>query len=233
MRIEKYYNISKEEVDLKKQNIFIPICLGNKFFSEKGVLSLNVRDYLNWALTNTRDKVLFLIVDKIQDTNFFVRNSNKSEKASLVRVLEEGKKLQSAVRQLLMGLPEEQQERTDVIRWEDYQNSDPLWGHITHLVYKEFKNNEDFNNTVLNCVKTSVTDRPFSDKDYIRLCDYVLDEFCLAYSGVSCGGEHFGLYVYPVTDSVLELIEGIKNGAIFPKLHDKLPKIKTGVLLLN
>lgn len=233
MQIKQYLNINKEEVDFKKRNIFIPICLGNKFFSEKGVLSQNVRDYLDWSLSNTKEKVLFVVVDRIQDTNFYVRNNNKTEKASVVRVLEEGDILKTALAELIKALPEEQQRIVEVVKWEDYQNSDPLWAHITHEVYKEFKNNSEFRNMVLTCVKTSVVDRKFSEEDYLRLCDYVLDEFCLAYSGIKYGNTHFDLYVYPVTDSVLDFIEAIKRGDIFKKLQEKLPKQKTGVIILN
>ena len=95
------------------------------------------------------------------------------------------------------------------------------------------KNNQSFRDVVLNCVKTSVIDRQFSEENYLRLCDYVLDEFCLAYSGAMYKGNHFGLYVYPVTDSVLDFIESIKRGDIFQKVREKLPEIKTGVVLMN
>jgi tRNA-dependent cyclodipeptide synthase len=233
MQIRDYLNINKEDIDQKKTNIFIPICLGNKFFSVDGVLTQNIKDYLDWALENTRDKVLFIVVDRIQDTNFFVRNNSKTEKASIVRVLKEGDILKAAVSDLIESLPDDKKDRVEVIRWEDYQNSDPLWAHITHTVYKEFKNNNDFRDAVLGCVKTSVTDRKFSEENYFRLCDYVLDEFCLAYSGIKYKDLHFGLYVYPVTDSVLDFIEAIKREDVFSKINEKLPKNITGVVIMN
>ncbi|MFA7252664.1 MAG: hypothetical protein WC027_02300 [Candidatus Paceibacterota bacterium] len=233
MQIKQYFNINKDEIDFRKRNIFIPICLGNKFFSEKGVLKKNISDYLDWALANTKDKVLFVVVDRIQDTNFFVRNNSKTEKASTVHVLKEGEGLKIELEKLVAQLSKEKQSLIHIVRWEDYQNSDPHWAHITHTIYKEFKNNKEFRESVLNCVKTSVTDRKFDEDEYLRLCDYVLDEFCLAYSGINYEGNHFGLYIYPVTDSVLELIEDIKAGKIFPKIEEKLPKVKTGVLILN
>lgn len=233
MQIRNYLNINKQDIDQKKTNIFIPICLGNKFFSVNGVLTKNVRDYLDWAFENTQNKVLFVVVDRIQDTNFFVRNNNRTEKASIARVLKEGDLLKNSVLKLIASLPKDKQDRVEVIKWEDYQNSDPLWGHITHIVYKEFKNNQDFRNAILDCVKTSVVDRKFSEENYLRLCDYVLDEFCIAYSGLKYKDLQFGLYIYPVTDSVLDFIESIKRGEVFSNIREKLPKVITGVIIIN
>ncbi len=233
MDIRNYLNINKEDVNQKKKNIFIPICLGNKFFSIDGVLTQNVKEYLDWALENTKEKVLFVIVDRIQDTNFFVRNNSRTEKASVARVLKEGSLLKAAVSDLIKGLPTNAQDKVEVIVWEDYQNSDHTWAHITHAIYKEFKNNAKFREAVLHCVKTSVTDRQFSEEDYLRLCDYVLDEFCIAYAGLVYKGVHFGLYPYPVTDTVLDFIEAIKRGDIFPKVAQKLPHVITGVVIMN
>lgn len=233
MKIKNYLNISKEEVDAKKRNIFIPLCLGNKFFFENGALNQNIIDYLDWALSVTKSKILFIVVDRIQDTNFFVRNNSKTERACIDRVLRDGDVIKASVIKLIESLPKDKYEKVEVIKWEDYQKSDPFWAHITQTVYKEFKNNPDFRDAILHCVKTSVTDRKFSEESYLRLCDYVLDEFCLAYSGLLYKNTHFGLYVYPYSDSVLELIERIKRGETFPRLQKKLPDIKTGVILMN
>ena len=63
MKITSYSSISKEEVQNRQRNIFIPICLGNKFFYIDGALTQNIKDYLDWALENTKEKVLFVIVD--------------------------------------------------------------------------------------------------------------------------------------------------------------------------
>ena len=91
MEVKEYFNTTKEEIESKKHNIVIPICLGNKFFANKGILNENVKKYLDWSLKHTKDKVLFTIIDKIQDTNYFVRNKGSNEKQSLRRVLKEDK----------------------------------------------------------------------------------------------------------------------------------------------
>lgn len=233
MQIKQYYNFSTQDFDQKKTNIFIPICLGNKFFVIDGLLTDNVKEYLNWALEHTKERVLFVVVDRIQDTNFFVRNNSRTEKASIAHVLKEGIAIKNVVENLIETLPSTQKNKVEVINWSDYQSSDPYWGYITHTVYKEFKNNQDFRNMIIDSVKTSVVDRKFSEDQYLRLCDYVLDEFCIAYSGIKYKDTHYGLYPYPVTDSVLELIESIKKGDMFPKVKDKLPEVITGVVIIS
>ena len=74
MGIQQLFNTTKKDIESKKYNIFIPICLGNKFFTKK-----NTKKYLLWAIDHTKDKVLVLIADKIQAINYDVRNNNTEE----------------------------------------------------------------------------------------------------------------------------------------------------------
>ncbi len=229
----EYFSITEREVFSHKNNILIPICLGNKFFSEKGVLSDNLKKYLAWALKNTKEKVLFVVVDKIQDTNYFVRNKGKTEMASLRNVLKEGQILKKSIQDLIQTLSVDQQKQVQVICWEDYEQQDP-WVHpITHTVYKEFKNNHSFRGAIQGVIKTSVTDRVFSEDNYWRLCDYVLDEFSIVYSGIRYNNDYYGIFIYPNTDSVVYLIEDIKSSKKFPKLTARLPDQRIGLVVLK
>jgi len=233
MKIREYFNTTKENVEAKKYNIFIPICLGNKFFTYKNVLTGNVREYSNWALENTKDKILFLIVDKIQDTNHYVRNKNSSEEGSIRRVLKDGEEIKHNLERLISIYPQNEQDKIKIIRWEEYEKNDPFCMKTTSLVYKEFKNNKDFRERILNIVKTSVTDREFSEEKYWRLCDYVLDEFSLCYSGLVYGGDIYDMFIYPARDSASDFIlESVKKEEAFSKLNKKLPQqeIVLGVL---
>lgn len=101
------------------------------------------------------------------------------------------------------------------------------------LLYKEFKNNEEFRNTILETVKTTVTDRQFREDQYWILADYILDEFSLAYSGITYNGTHYDMFVYPETDSTSNLIYDISQGKKFPKLHNKLPEVKGVMAVLR
>jgi len=233
MEEKEFININKEEVLEKRRNIFIPICLGNKFFLENDELTENVSKYLTWALKNTKEKVLILIADKIQDTNYFVRNKNKTEIASVRKVLEEGQQIKNKILKLIDTSFRKDKQKIKVISYKDFEEGDPDCWNTTLLVYKEFKNNPKFRDEVLKTVKTSVLDRNFSEEQYLKLCDYVLDEFSVAYSGAVYSGIIYDLYVYPKTDSVVFFIESIQKVKSFRKLNNKLPKRQTGLVILG
>jgi hypothetical protein len=50
MDIIPYHNTNIEGINSKQYNFFIPICLGNKFFTKKNIPTSNVSDYIDWAL---------------------------------------------------------------------------------------------------------------------------------------------------------------------------------------
>ncbi len=226
MELKNYFNTTKENVKAKKHNIIIPLCLGNRFFMERdfSINEENISQYLTFALENTKDKVLLLIADKIQVTNYDVRTHN-SKKYNRKKVLRDGIKVKNKLENFVGNVP--------IIQWEDYEQKDPFCDSTTNLLYNEFKNNTKFRNEVLNTVKTSVTDRKFSEDDYLTLCNYILDEFSLAYSGTVYNGVHYDLYIYPFVDSTVRLIDKIQKAEIFPELNQKLPKEKMALAILN
>ena len=234
MEIRKYFGTTEQEVKDKKYNIFIPICLGNKFFTHKNILNDNLLEYSNWALEYTKNKVLFLVVDQIQDTNYYVRNNHSSEEASLRRVLKDGKEVRQSLENLALTYPQSEQDKIKIIQWEDYEKQDPFCLKTTNLVYKEFKNNKGFRERVLEVVKNSVVDREFSEEKYWKLCDYVLDEFSLCYSGLIYEGDSYEMFIYPNVDPTSDFIlEEIRNEEIFSKLKEKLPKQKSVLGILR
>jgi len=233
MKLSETFLIEKKDILSKKFNIMIPICLGNKFFVEKNIPTENIIKYISWALNNTCEKVLVIVVDRIQDTNYFVRNHSRTEFASLRRVLKDGNEIKENILDIItLNFPDEQN-KIEVIRYDDYQKNDIHWAEITHAVYKEFKNNSKFSEAVLNSVKSSVTDREFSQEEYWRLCDYVLDEFALAYAGINYKNINYGVYIYPEPDAVVRLVENIQKGLIFSNLNKKLTQRRIGLGILN
>ncbi len=233
MHVKDYINTTRERVVNKELNIIVPICLGNKFFSIKNVVTDNVRKYIEWAAENTKEKILVLVVDKIQDTNYFIRNSHRTEAASRRRVLKDGKEILLSISSVIKNLPNHTQKKIALISYEEYEKSDPYCKDVTIEIHKEFKDNKAFNGAVLNSVKTSVRDRVFSEEEYQRLCNYVLDEFSLVYAGAEYKGDYYGLYVYPETDSVVDLIYRIQVGESFKELQAKLPQRKIGLVTLS
>jgi tRNA-dependent cyclodipeptide synthase len=232
MEIKKTFNTTIKEIESKKFNILLPICVGNRFFLDNTSPTENISKYLEWALKNTKDKILILIADKIQISNWIVRNSKPSEKQNMRRLMRKGEKIYKNILNLVKNLPKNKQDKIKVLRWEDYSKEDPFCENTTRIVYKEFENIE-FREKVLEAVKNSITDRTFSEKEYLTLCKYVLDEFSLVYHGVKINGEYYGLYAYPNKDKVLELIENIKIKEIFQELEEKLPPQKISVILMK
>jgi tRNA-dependent cyclodipeptide synthase len=233
MNIKACFNTDKERIHNKEYNILVPICLGNKFFSRDGVITDNVKKFVTWALENTKEKVLILVVDKIQDTNYFVRHGHKSEVACRRKVLKDGKKIYDALYQIIDQFFNDKKSQIILIRYEDYESDDLNSKDISNTVHNEFESDKAFNQAVLASVKSSVIDRKFSEQEYYRLCNYVLDEFALVYAGAEYGSNFYGLYIYPEADSVSDLIFRIQTGVSFKKLQEKLPPRKVGLAILN
>lgn len=233
MEIRQLFNTTKKEIESKKFNIMVPICLGNKFFVNKIVINKeNMRNYITWALKYTKNKVIIVIVDKIQNTNYNVR-SNNTRGYNQRKVLRDGFGIRLELEKFLKEFSKEEQEKIKIIQWKEYEKEDSFWKETTNLVYKEFEENKEFRNTVLNTVKTSVTDRKFSEEEYLELCKYILDEFSLAYSGTIYKKDYYGLYLYPFVDSTVHFLDKIQKGEIFPELSQKLPKEKMALMILN
>lgn len=231
MQIIKTCNTDKKSVLNKKFNIFIPICLGNKFFINKNNLTTHVTEYIEFALNHTKEKVIVLIADTIQATNYSVRN-RKNLVVSQEKVQHDGLIIKNQVLELIHStFPENT--NIEVISYTEYEQEDPYNRSVTLAVYKEFKNNPEFAHAILETVKTTQKDRKFSTSEYLKLADYILDEFSLVYSGLSYKGVYYGLFLYPNVDSTVFLIENIQTGNLFKKLSDILPKQKSGVLILN
>lgn len=233
MKIEKIFGTTNKEIKSKKFNILIPICVGNRFFLDGTTPTKNILKYIQWAMKNTKDKTLILITDKIQISNWVVRNSSVSQERNMRRLMRRGGKIYENILNLIKELPENEQEKISVLRWEDYFEKDYFCDNTTKIIYKEFENNIKFREAVLESVKKSILDRTFTEREYLILCNYVLDEFSVVYHGIKIDKDYYGLYAYPETDKVLELIENIKSKKIFEDLEEKLPKQKISVILMS
>ncbi len=233
MEIKKTFNTTKKEIESKKFNIIVPICLGNKFFVDGTSLTENLKEYIHFALKYTKNKLLILIADKIQLTNYLIRNKRNSLQYNLRRVLREGNQIKLNLKKYIKTLPVGEQDKIEIIQWEEYDKSNPLYNKITKVLYNKFKEDKEFRNEIIDIVKTSVVDKGFSEEEYIKLCNYVLDEFCVCYSGAEYRKLYFGLIIYPFSDSVLKFIINVQNNKIFSELNKKLPKEKVTWAIVN
>jgi len=236
MEIKEIFNTTKREIESKKFNIFIAICLKNKFFlNGNSINEENLKFYLNLALKNTKEKVLFLIADKIQVTNYNARchDNEQARRYNSRRVLRDGDQIKENLREFAKKLPKEIQDKIDILQWEEYENTDSFCKKTTNLVYKEFGGNLEFREHVFNVIKKTMTDRPFTDKQYWEMCNYLLDEFSLVYSGLTFKEKYYGLFFYPQMDSTSHFIEDLKSKKIFSELAAKLPKEKVALAIVS
>jgi len=233
MKIGKAHSISKADIEKKKFNILVPICVGNRFFLDGTTPTENINKYINWSLGHTKEKVLIIIVDEIQISNWVVRNSNSSRGANMRRLMRRGEIIEKNILNIIKKLPKSSQEKIKVVRWREYYENDTFCKKVTEMIYSEFKTNNEFKEKVLEIIKRSITDRAFDERSYITLCKYVLDEFSLVYHGVNLEGIWYGLFIYPETDEVSDLIEDIKTKKNFPELSNKLDKQKIAVVFLR
>ena len=231
MEIKRLFNISEE--DISKNNIMVPICVGNKFFLNDTRPTQNIVNYIQWALEKTKEKVIVIVVDEIQISNWIVRNTTHSIEQNQRRLMRKWLEIRNNIQEIINNLPEEQKKNIEVIWWHEYAENDPYCKKTTDFVYKEFENNPDFRNEILRSIKTSIVDRKFSKEEYLILCRYVLDEFSIVYHGPTYKNIFYWLYMYPFTDEVLETIEKIKEGSLFPEIKNKLDSQQISVILLN
>jgi len=227
MKIQKIFNTTISEINSKKFNIFIGISLGNKWFTKE-----NFQEYLNWALEHTKDKVLFWIGDKIQAINYNVRNKNHS-KYNNNRALKNGLKIREMLKDLISELPREKQNKIKILRWGEYEEYDEFCKKYTSIIYNEFKKNPKFQKEILQLIKKLITDRKFSDEEYLELSKYLLEEFVGSYSGINYELNYYGMYLYPQESLLHHFIEKLQQGKIFPELNKKLPKEKVALAIVD
>lgn len=224
MRIEKYLNTSEKEVFSKQLNIIIGISLGNKYFAKE-----NVRDYLLWAVENTKERVAVLIPDKIQTVNYEVRCGMKEERAKK-RSIREGEKVVDMVRGILGEFSPEKQMIVDILKWEDIETEE--YNRKLDILCDAFKNNSKFRSTIIEIVKEYIDSDKFSESDYEKLADYPIKELPIMIAGIKYRGFEYNLLPYPGTSKIDELTIGLQKGTIFPEITEKL-NVKNKLRLID
>ncbi|MFH0846094.1 MAG: tRNA-dependent cyclodipeptide synthase [Patescibacteria group bacterium] len=213
MKINKVLNTIIEEVKSKNFNILIGISLGNKFFSEE-----NIKEYILWALENTKEKVLILIPDKIHAINYEVKNKWPKEKA-MKKAIREGEKVIEKIKNILDEISPNK-EKIEIIKWEDIETNNHL--EKVKVLKDEFLKNSQFKEKILSTVKENVQSDKLSDDDYEKLCLYPLEELPFLISGVKYKGIHYDLLPYPGISKIDDLIIDLQEGKNFPEITQKL-----------
>ncbi len=227
IRAKQYLNTSEEEVESKKFNIFVGISLGNKYFTKD-----HIRRYILWALKNTRKNVLVLIADKNHAINYEVFNGYNSVRALNV-ALRKGEEVKESVRKIVRNLPKEEQSRIKICSWEDARKSRYYQDKIK-IILNEFNQNTKFHDFIVRIVQESLgTKAEWLDlRELEKLALYVLDELPILLNGVEFEDELYDLHPYPGLSLLDDLLMGLQNGNLFPKLAREL-EIKNNIAIVE
>lgn len=222
MRIEKYLNTTKEEVENKSFNIWIGISLGNKYFTKE-----HIQAYIVWALEHTKEKVLVVVADALHATNLEVLD-RRTSKAALRKALQIGDIKFDEVKEIISKLTHEQRTRINVVRWKDIVDTEEYKNNIA-IILDAYKNNFAFRQEIQGITKLGRKDRSdrlekLSEAELDRLCDYVLNEIPHFVNGVQGYGDNivYTLIPYPGLSKLDELFVGLQNKKLFPEVAERL-----------
>jgi len=214
MRIATYLNTNEADLQSKKFNIFIGISLGNKYFSEE-----NIKDYLLWALENTKEKVAILIPDKIHSINYEIKSGYSKDRAEKL-AFREGEKIREMVENILAKLSSKKRALVDILKWENIQTSEHKF--MVETLQKEFETNEEFKNLIIEIVKENVQSEKMNNSDYEKLAIYPLEELPMLISGIEYNGLRYDLLPYPGISKIDHLTIDLQEGKSFPEITKKL-----------
>jgi tRNA-dependent cyclodipeptide synthase len=218
MRITQYLNTTEEDIQARRFNIFIGISLGNKYFTPK-----HIRDYLLWAIENTKEKVAILIPDKIHAVNYEVKSGYSSERALAV-ARRKGDEVEKEVVKIIdeLKIPGS---KIQIVRWGGIENESHL--NMLTIFQDAFRDDAAFRKIIINITKETphISDLDFSDVQYEKLSQYVIDELPMLIGGIQKDGVSYELLPYPGFANIDYLAIDLQEGKSFPGITKQL-KIK-------
>ena len=215
----KFFNATKKEVGEQKYNIFIGISLGIL----KPLTKKMAKEYIEWVLKNTKNKVAILIADEIAKFNYKIFSSY-SEGKSERRAIREGDKYLDFFQQILQEFSKEEQKKILILRWKDIW--DKRKEKIKQILEEEYKSNKDFKEQMQFFLK-KYSDKRNKDLDKEKLdylSQYILYELPTLLDGIEYKNEKYRLLLYPTFESsgMSEVVTKIQQGKIFQNLKKKL-----------
>ena len=214
MKIENYFNASKDEIVDKKLNILLGVSLGNKYFTKE-----NLKDYILWSVENTKEKIAILIPDKIHSINYEIKNKYSKQRASQVSY-RKGQEIEKIIREIISEFPKNIQDKIFVVHWEDIE--DLRYQIQKTQILEEFENNVEFKREVIDIVRENTNGKALELHDLEKLALYVLNELPMLISGINYQGNHFGLLPYPGLSKIDYLVFDLQENRRFHDLAKKL-----------
>lgn len=215
MRIGKYLNTTKEAVDGKEFNIFYGLSLGNKYF-----IPDHVREYIRWALENTKDKVLILIPDKIQAINYEVKNEYSPTRALAVAT-RKGSEIENTIKEIIAEL-QIQESKLRIVHWQEIE--DETYAKMHQIISDAFEHNARFHQTIVAMVKETphLNGLNLADVQYKKLALYIINELPVLINGITLNGTYYGLLPYPGFARLDYLAFDLQEGTSFPEITSQL-----------
>ena len=215
----KFFNATKKDVEEQKYDIFIGISLGVL----KPLTKETAKEYIEWALKNTKNKVAILIADEIAKFNYKIFSSY-SEGKSERRAIREGDKYLDFFQQILQEFSKEEQKKILILRWNDIW--DKRKEKIKEILKEEYKSNKEFKEQVQFFLK-KYSDKRNKDLDKEKLdylSQYIFYELPTLLDGIEYKNEKYRLLLYPTFESsgMSEVVTKIQQGKIFQNLKKKL-----------
>jgi tRNA-dependent cyclodipeptide synthase len=215
MRIASLLNISKSELSSKKFNIFIGISLGNKYFSKE-----RIKEYIVWALKNTKERVAVLIPDKIHAVNYEVKNEYPPERAAAV-----ARRKGNEIERIVVDIAKElkiSESKLRIVRWE--QIEDARYLQMLYIFQDAFEKNLEFRKTIIDITKNTphIRNLDLKESQYEKLSRYVIDELPMLISGIRKDGIAYELLPYPGFANIDYLAMDVQEGKTFPYITRKL-----------
>lgn len=218
----KIFGATKEEVELKKFNIFIGISLGNKLLTRE--LAENC---LKWSLSHTKEKVAVLIADEIDEINWKVFNGLDKIKAreKVASKAQNFVDMFSWVVNVLDSKNPDQniREKVNILLWDDIKT---VWlKKSIEVVTEEFRTDFLFRDRVLSFVNKycSLRKKTVSDTDKNLLAGYILAELPTLIGGIEFKAIRYDMLLYPtyIESGLSQFALDIQNN-FYPGLTSRL-----------
>ena len=217
----KLFGTTREDVELRKFNIFIGISLGNKLLTKE-----LAKTYLEWAVERTKESTVVLIADEIDTVNWTIFN-NLDEASAIEKVSNKARGLDDMFSRAVKIIAREKdsaiENRAKVIRWKNIKTD--RFNTLLTILESEFETNLDFRNRVLSFVKKycELRKKSVTESDQVKLAGYILAELPTLLEGIEFNGVRYDMIFYPtyVDSGMSQFVLDIQNG-IYPDLLSKL-----------
>ncbi len=223
-KINSVVGTRSSNIENKEFNIFVPISLGNKWFTKE-----NMKQYILWALKYSKNDIIIVIADKLHQINIEVKDHYNVSKAER-KVEKIALRIEQDVKSIISNFDYQDKRKIKILRCGDIDNQNKYL-FIKKEIYFEFENNKDFRNVITDIVSSAllnIKNRKFYEEEISKLSQYVLNELPVFLYGVEYNKHLYNLHPYPFFTKICELVDRIYKGD-FNEFYQKIGKPKAAI----